>query len=128
MSYVDSYIDRDKDRIFVVERDKEGKRRYQEFPAEYVFYYSDPKGKHQSVYRTPVSKFSSNSHKEFRKELKIQNNKKTWESDTNPVFRCLAENYTGISSPKLHTAFLDIESDWSHGEADENMTVLIRRK
>lgn len=128
MSYVDAIIDKEKDRIFVVERNKEGKRVYQEFPAEYLFYYSDPKGKHQSIYRTPVSRFSTKSNKEFRKELKMQNNKKTWESDCNPVFRCLAENYMGISSPKLHTCFLDIESDWGHGEADENLTVLIRKK
>lgn len=112
MSYIDAILDKDKDRIFVVERNKEGKRVFQEYNAEYLFYYSDPKGKHQSIYRTPVSRFSTKSNKEFRKELKMHNGKKTWESDCNPVFRCLAENYMGLPSPKLHTCFLDIESDF----------------
>lgn len=112
MSYVDSYLDKEKDRIFVVERNKEGKRVYTEYPAEYVFYYSDPKGKYQSIYRTPVTKFSTRSHKEFRKELKMQSGRKTWEADCNPIFRCLETNYMGVSSPKLHTCFFDIESDF----------------
>jgi len=112
MSYIDAILDRDKDKIYVVERDKKGKRIYQEYSPEYIFYYNDPKGKHQTVYRTPVNRFSTKSNKEFRKELKMHNGKKTWESDCNPVFRCLAENYMGIPSPKLHTCFLDIESDF----------------
>ena len=112
MSYVDGYLDREKDRIFIVERTKEGKRIFQEYPAEYIFYYDDAKGKHQSIYRTPVSRFSTKSSKEFRKELKMQSNKKTWEADCNPIFRCLEENYMGVMSPKLHTAFIDIESDF----------------
>ena len=38
--------------------------------------------------------------------------KKVWESDFKPVFRCLEENYLGQDSPKLHTAFFDIEVDF----------------
>jgi len=35
-----------------------------------------------------------------------------YESDINPVFRCLADNYQNIDAPKLHTAFFDIEVDF----------------
>ena len=49
MSYVDAIHDRDSDRIFVVERTPEGKRAYNEYPANYVFYYPDNKGKHRSI-------------------------------------------------------------------------------
>ena len=112
MSYVDGFIDKEKDRIYIVERNKEGKRVYQEYPAEYQFYYDDQKGKHQTIYRTPVSRFTTKSHKEFRKELKMHGDKKTWEADCNPIFRCLETNYMGLVSPKLHTAFFDIESDF----------------
>ena len=38
--------------------------------------------------------------------------KKIWESDINPVFRCLADNYLGKNAPKLQTAFFDIEVDF----------------
>ena len=112
MSYVDALLDREKDRIHIVERDASGKRVYRDFPAEYVFYYDDPKGKYSTIYRTQVSKFTSKSNKEFRKEMRIHSNKRIWEGDTNPIFRCLETNYMGVKSPKLHTAFLDIEADF----------------
>jgi len=111
MSYVDCLLDRSKDRIHVVERIK-GERVYQEYPAKYVFYYNDPRGKFRTIYDTPVSRFSTHNSKEFHKELKSNNKKDTWESDINPVFRCLEENYLGRESPKLQTAFFDIEVDF----------------
>jgi len=108
LSYVDALFDREHDRIHVVER-KNGERRYQEYPAQYVFYYDDPRGKFRSIYGNPVSRFSSRNNKEFRKELRIQSGKQIYESDINPVFRCFEENYKGQDAPKLHTAFFDIE-------------------
>ena len=111
MPYVDALHDRTQDRIHVVER-VDGKRIYREYPANYVFYYDDPKGRYRTIYDTPVSRFSTKNYKEFQKELRIQTNKHTWESDINPVFRCLAENYLGCESPKLQTGFFDIEVDF----------------
>ena len=111
MSYVDALYDRAKDRIHIVERNN-GVREYQEFPANYVFYYDDPRGKHRTIYDTPVSRFSSRIGKEFQKEMRINSDKRIWESDINPVFRCLADNYLGATSPKLQTAFFDIEVDF----------------
>jgi len=112
MSYIDALIDKAKDRIHVVERNAKGERVYTEYPAEYIFYYDDPKGKHQTIYQTPVSRVSTNSSKDFRKEMKVHSNKRLWESDCNPVFRCLEKNYMGVTSPKLQTCFFDIESDF----------------
>jgi DNA polymerase elongation subunit (family B) len=111
MSYVDALYDRNQDRIHVVER-VDGQRVYREYPASYIFYYDDPRGKFRTVYGTPVSRFSSRSYKEFQKELRINSNKRLWESDINPVFRCLEEHYLGANSPKLQTAFFDIEVDF----------------
>jgi DNA polymerase elongation subunit (family B) len=104
-------FDRDKDRIHIVERIN-GVRKYQEFPATYIFYYDDPRGKFRSIFDTPVARFSSRNNKEFRKELRMHSGKTIYESDINPVFRCLAENYLGADAPKLHTAFFDIETDF----------------
>jgi DNA polymerase elongation subunit (family B) len=111
LSYIDALFDRDKDRIHVMGR-RNGERYYEEFPANYIFYYDDPRGKFRSIYGTPVSRFSSRNNKEFRKELRIQNGKQLYESDINPVFRCLEENYKGVDAPKLNTAFFDIEVDF----------------
>jgi DNA polymerase elongation subunit (family B) len=111
LSYIDALFDRDKDRIHVVERIN-GVRKYQEFPAAYIFYYDDPRGKFRSIFDTPVSRFSSRNNKEFRKEMRMHSGKNLFESDINPVFRCLAENFLGADAPKLHTAFFDIETDF----------------
>ena len=112
MSYVDAIHSRDEDKIYVVERGVDGKRHYNEFPANYVFYYPDNKGKHRSIYGKPVSRFSTRKRTEFEKERRIHGGKELFESDINPVFRCLSENYLGIDPPKLHTCFFDIEVDF----------------
>ena len=111
MSYVDAIFDRAKDRIHVVERIN-GQRQYREFPADYIFYYDDPRGKFRTIYDTPVSRFSTRNNKEYQKEIRVNSDKKLWESDINPIFRCLETNYLGATSPKLQTAFFDIEVDF----------------
>ena len=111
MSYIDALFDRDKDRIHVVER-VDGERVYREYPANYVFYYDDPRGKFRTIYDTAVSRFSTKNGKEFHKEQRINSGKRLWESDINPIFRCLEDNYLGANSPRLQTAFFDIEVDF----------------
>ena len=111
MSYVDALFDRQKDRIHIVER-VDGQRVYKEYPASYLFYYDDPRGKHKTIFGTPVSRFASRNGKEFQKEMRVNSNKRLWESDINPVFRCLEDHYLGATSPKLQTAFFDIEVDF----------------
>jgi DNA polymerase elongation subunit (family B) len=112
MSYIDSLFDREHDRIHVVER-RNGERVYREYPANFVFYYDDPRGKHRSIYDTPVSRFSTRNNKEFRKEVRLHSGKQLYESDINPIFRCLEDNYKGQDAPDLHTAFFDIEVDFN---------------
>jgi DNA polymerase elongation subunit (family B) len=111
MSYVDALFDREHDRIHVVER-LDGRREYREYPATYIFYYDDPRGKFRSIYGNSVSRFSTRNNKEFRKEIRIQSGKGIYESDINPVFRCFEENYKGQDAPRLQTAFFDIEVDF----------------
>ena len=112
MSYVDSIWDRDKDTIKVVERDPVKGRIYQEFPARYTFYYPDSKGKFKSIYGKSLSKVTTRSWKDHAKEQKIHSGHRLFESDINPVFRNLEENYLGKEPPKLNVAFFDIEVDF----------------
>jgi DNA polymerase elongation subunit (family B) len=91
---------------------RDSQRYYEEFPATYIFYYDDPRGKFRSIYGTPVARFSTRNSKEFRKEMAMQKGKQIYEGDINPIFRCLEENYKGQDGPKLHMAFFDIEVDF----------------
>ena len=110
--FVDALFDRDKDRIHVVERNTNGEREFKDYPAKYVFYYDDPKGKFKSIYNTPVTRVHCRTMRDFRKELKLNGSKRLYESDINPVFRCLEENYLGQNAPELNVAFFDIETDF----------------
>ena len=111
MPYVDGYFDRDADIIKVVER-KDGKRHYQDYQAKYTFYYEDPKGKYKSIFGDPLVRVVCKNTKDFRKELAINKGKKMFESDVNPIFQCLSENYLNQDAPKLNVAFFDIETDF----------------
>jgi DNA polymerase elongation subunit (family B) len=102
---------RDEDLVKVVER-VNGKRQFREYPAKYVIYYPDPRGKHDSVYGEKLSKIIARSQKDFHKELKIHSGKRLYESDISPAFRCLEENYLNLDAPKLNIAFFDIETDF----------------
>ncbi len=112
MSYVDALWNREKDVIHVVERDDKGVRKFIDYPARYTFYYPDNKGKYRSIFGESLGKVTTKSFKEFSKEQKIHSNHTLYESDINPVFRVLEENYLGKEAPKLHVAFFDIEVDF----------------
>ena len=111
MSYVDALFDRDQDMIRVVER-KDGKRTYREYQSKYKFYYKDQRGKYKSVYGDPLSRIVCKNTKDFRKEVAINRDKELFESDINPIFQCLSENYLNQDAPKLNIAFFDIETDF----------------
>ena len=112
MSYIDAFYNRDADIINIVERDTNGKRQFKEYPARYVFYYADPRGKYQSIYGDQLQRVTCKNIKDFHKEQKIYSNKKLFESDINPIFRCLEDNYLNQDTPKLNVAFFDIEVDF----------------
>jgi DNA polymerase elongation subunit (family B) len=112
MSYVDAFYDREQDVINVVERDDKGNRHFKEYPARHIFYYPDPKGKYLSIKGEPLSRVTSKNVKEHRKELAIHSNKRLFESDINPIYRCLEDNYLNADAPKLNVAWFDIEVDF----------------
>ena len=67
MSYVDAYLNRDKDTINIVERIN-GKRIYKSYPTNYRFYYDDPQGSYKSIYGRALEKFETQTSKVFKKE------------------------------------------------------------
>ena len=112
MSYVDAWFDRENDVIKVVERNKKGEREFRDIPVRHTFYVKDPKGKHQSIYGDPVQRIVCKNTKELRKEQAINSGKQLFESDINPIFVTLSENYLNADAPKLNVAFFDIEVDF----------------
>jgi DNA polymerase elongation subunit (family B) len=112
MSYVDAIWDREKDIVQVVERLPKKGRTYTDYPARYLFYYPDQRGKYKSIYGENLSRVVAKNYKEFQKEQRIHSGHRLFESDINPVFRCLEENYLGKDAPKLNVAFWDIEVDF----------------
>jgi len=112
MSYVDAFYDKSQDIINVVERDSKGIRHFKEYQARHVFYYKDPKGKFLSMKGEPLSRVTSKNLKEHRKETSLYSGKRLFESDINPIYRCLEDNYLNADAPKLNVAFFDIEVDF----------------
>jgi len=112
MSYVDARWDREKDIVSVVERDPKLGRVYRDYSARYLFYYPDQRGKFKSIHGEALSKVTAKTWKEFIKEQKIHSSHRLYESDINPIFRCLEDNYLGKETPKLNVAFFDIEVDF----------------
>ena len=120
MSYVFARQNRKSEKIDVVERIN-GKRIYSSFPIDYSFYVDDQNGHYKSLYNTPISKITPKTYGECKKEIAVQQskNKKMWESDLNPVFKCLSTHYRHAPVPDLHVALFDIEVafDKVHGYA-----------
>lgn len=128
MSYVDAMWVRDKDIIRVVERDAKKGRIYQEYPARYMFYYPDKKGKYKSIYGDSLNRVTAKSYKDFQKEQRIYSDHTLFESDINPAFRCLEDNYLGKDAPKLNVAFFDIEVDMQPFAVPSQHIVVVRKK
>ena len=112
MSYVDALFDRENDIIKVVERNDQGERVFKEHPVRYTFYYPDPKGKFTSIHGDPLTRIVCKNTKDFRKEQAINSGKELYESDINPIFVHLSENYLNQDGPKLNICFFDIEVDF----------------
>ena len=111
MSYIDGYFDRNSDIIRVVERQNK-ERIFKEYPIKYTFYNEDPGGKYKSTTGKTLSRIVSKNTKDFHKELAINRNKTLFESDINPIYQCLSENYLNQDAPDLNIAFFDIEADF----------------
>lgn len=126
--YVDALFRRggDQEVIKIVER-VNGKRVYREFQPDYHFFVTDPRGTSKSIYGDTVKKIVPRTFAEKQKLMKtLGSNTKKWETDVDPIFRCLEQNYQHSDAPQLHVAFFDIEtsfdkeSGWSEASDADN--------
>ena len=112
--YIDAFFNKKgpSEVIRIVER-VNGERVYKEYRPDFHFYITDVHGTYKSIYGDSLKKISPRSYQEKQKTLKtISYNTVTWESDIDPVFRCLEQNYHSGESPKPNIAFFDIETSF----------------
>lgn len=114
--YVDAFLDRKLDKIRIAER-QNGKRYLKDATAKYVFYFKDDNGTHRSIFGHPLKRVTETSSMKFHVSLNdhIDQGHEIFESDVNPVFRYLSENYHNVEAPTLNIGFFDIEADF-HAE------------
>ena len=116
VTYVDAILNKEKNTIDVVERIK-GQRIYTSWPSRYVVYFPSERGRYTSIFGQRMDKFETTRSEEFQRELRIIPQDKRYESDINPIFRCIYDHYKNAPSPKLNILYFDIETDFSqdHG-------------
>lgn len=112
MSYVDGYVDKERNVVHVVERTPQGERKFVTHPTQYVVYWPQETGKYTSIYGDKLNRFRTTRNQEFQREIRMLPSGRIFESDINPIFRCLYQNYREQPSPDLHVGFFDIEVDW----------------
>ena len=107
--YVDAFLEREKNQILVAERNQAGERVLVSHPTRYVVYWPAERGKHTSIHGLKLERYQTTKLKEFQREIGLLPKDKLHESDMNPIFRCLYENYKETPLPPLHVGFFDIE-------------------
>lgn len=108
--YVDAIWNKERNTIDVVER-VNGVRQFVSHATRHVVMWPSIKGKHKSIWGHALDKFETARWDEFQKELRMIPAEKRYESDQNPIFRCLYDHYRHLPSPKLNVAFWDLEVD-----------------
>ena len=113
--YIDAIIVRKDELIKVVERSQSGERIFKEYKPDWHFYVDDLTGSDKTIYGTAVKKIIPTTYADKQKltrQYTGQYTGKKWESDVNPVFRTLEQEYLNANAPHIHTAFFDIETDF----------------
>ena len=112
MTYIDGYVDREKNIVHIVERNAQGARNFVTYPTQYQVYWPQPSGKYVSIFGDRLAQFQTTRYQEFQRELRMLSREKIMESDIDPLFRCLYQNYRDSATPQLHVGFFDIEVDF----------------
>lgn len=110
-NYVGAAFDWDTDSVLVWERDSEEKRVLRTYKAPRYFYVLDPEGKYTSIFDEKLSKVVCDGVDDFNMQLKQYPNASRHESDIQPMFKVLMNEYYGVPASVVNYAFIDIETD-----------------
>ena len=110
-SYVGAVLDWETDQVLVWERDTPEKRVLRTYKAPRYFYVLDPEGKYTSIYDEKLSKIVCDDADDFNRQIKQYPNSSLHESDIQPVFKVLMNEYYNVPASVVNFAFIDIETD-----------------
>jgi DNA polymerase elongation subunit (family B) len=113
MTYISAALSEDRKHVNVWERDK-NKVVTKRYDAPYEFYIKNKKGEYQDIHGEKLSKVQFNNAFEFfntKKDYK-ERGIKLYESDINPIYKVLSENYYGKDVGRLNFSLFDIEVDY----------------
>lgn len=110
-NYVGAAFDYDGDQVLVWERVSEEKRVLRTYKAPRYFYVLDPEGEYTSIFDEKLSKIVCDGVDDFNMQLKQYPNSSRHESDIQPMFKVLMNEYYGKPASVVNYAFIDIETD-----------------
>lgn len=110
-NYVGAAFDWDTDSVLVWERDNEDKRYLRTYKAPRYFYVLDPEGEYTSIFDEKLSKVVCDDVDEFNMMLKQYPAASKHESDIQPLFKVLMNEYYNKPTSVVNYAFIDIETD-----------------
>lgn len=112
MSYISAW--RNRDDVFVWERNEAGRRVLKKYPAPYDFYTEDPYGEYTSIFGKKLSFNEFDTFDDFNeaKDFCKKRDMLMYESDIGPELKVLSRHYNEAPIPELHITFFDIEVDY----------------
>jgi DNA polymerase elongation subunit (family B) len=110
-NYVGSDFDWDTDTVLVWERDTPETRTLRRVKAPRYFYVPNEDGEYVSIFGDKLEKIVCDSKSEFDAMVKSYSPRDRHESDIQPVFKVLMNEYYKRPLPVLNFAFIDIETD-----------------
>lgn len=108
-SYVGAAFDYADDVVLVWERSSPESRSLRRVKAPRYFYVPEEQGKYKSIFGQQLEKVEFDSADEFNSALKQYRDKH--ESDIQPLFKVLMNDYYNMPAPIVNFAFIDIETD-----------------
>jgi len=114
MAYISSMLSVNQKKVYVWERDGNGRRVKKDYDAPYYFFVPDETGEHKDIDGNGLTKLEFTDPKEFRA---VRNGFKrksipTFESDIRPESKILSEHYSNKKINPLNITFYDIEVDY----------------
>ena len=110
-NYVGAAFDYDTDSVLVWERDTPEKRTLKRWPAPRYFYVPAEDGEYTSIFGDKLEKIVCDSKDEFESMVRAYPPRDRHESDIQPLFKILMNEYYQKPLPVLNFAFIDIETD-----------------
>jgi DNA polymerase elongation subunit (family B) len=110
-SYVGAAHDWDSDTVMVWERTSSAERTLRRVKAPRYFYVPAEDGEYTSIYGDKLEKIVCDDKEEFEQLLRQHPPRTRHESDIQPLFKVLMNDYYKVAPPPINFAFVDIETD-----------------